>query len=253
MSWPRHRQHPSRDAWKHAVPSRQPLREAAVSPVETLATQIDAELRALPDHSVAAMRKERRRWSGLLKNEPAEDVLALAIELCERFGHRWIAYELLVAHPTALGTVDAETVERLAGTMTSWGDVDQFGCLLAGPAWRAGRVDDATIHAWAWRPDRWWRRSALVATVPLNVRSQGGRGDVPRTLAVCEIFISDRDDMVTKALSWALRELVVHDRAAVEAFLAAHDDLLAAHVKREVRNKLTTGLKNGSSRAKAMS
>jgi 3-methyladenine DNA glycosylase AlkD len=50
--------------------------------------------------------------------------------------------------------------------------------------------------------------------------------------------------MVAKAMSWALRELVVHDRKGVEAFLAAHDDLLAARVKREVRNKLTTGLKH---------
>lgn len=67
---------------------------------------------------------------------------------------------------------------------------------------------------------------------------------MPRTLAVCELLLHDRDDMVTKALSWALRELIVHDRTAVEAFLAAHDDRLAAHVKREVRSKLSTGLKN---------
>ena len=117
---------------------------------------------------------------------------------------------------------------------------------------RARRRSSAPAAAWCtWRsasrtsrrPDRWWRRAALVATVPLNVRSRGGRGETPRTLAVCEIVIHDRDDMVTKALSWALRELVVHDRAAVEAFLADHDDVLAAHVRREVRNKLTTGLK----------
>ena len=57
--------------------------------------------------------------------------------------------------------------------------------------------------------------------------------------------------MVTKALSWALRELVVHDRSAVEAFLAAHVDLLAAHVVREVRSKLTTGLKNAPSRTRS--
>jgi hypothetical protein len=38
--------------------------------------------------------------------------------------------------------------------------------------------------------------------------------------------------------------LVVHDPEAVEAFLAEHEDVLAARVKREVRNKLTTGLKN---------
>jgi 3-methyladenine DNA glycosylase AlkD len=50
--------------------------------------------------------------------------------------------------------------------------------------------------------------------------------------------------MVVKALSWALRELVVHDPAAVEAFLAQHEAVLAARVEREVRNKLETGLKN---------
>ena len=52
--------------------------------------------------------------------------------------------------------------------------------------------------------------------------------------------------MVVKALSWALRALVVHDLGAVQAFLEEHDEQLAARVKREVRNKLTTGLKNPS-------
>ena len=50
--------------------------------------------------------------------------------------------------------------------------------------------------------------------------------------------------MVIKALSWALRALVVHDAGAVRQFLADHEDRLAARVKREVRHKLTTGLKN---------
>ena len=87
--------------------------------------------------------------------------------------------------------------------------------------------------------------------MPLNTRSRGGSGDVGRSLAVCDILLHDRDDLVIKAMSWALRELIVHDRPAVEAFLAAHDDDLAARVKREVRNKLTTGLKNPSSRTRA--
>ena len=54
----------------------------------------------------------------------------------------------------------------------------------------------------------------------------------------------DRDDMVVKAMSWALRELIPHDRLAVETFLEKHEDVLASRVKREVRNKLETGLKN---------
>jgi hypothetical protein len=50
--------------------------------------------------------------------------------------------------------------------------------------------------------------------------------------------------MVVKAMSWALRGLVVHDPEAVRQFIGEHEDVLAARVKREVRNKLATGLKN---------
>jgi 3-methyladenine DNA glycosylase AlkD len=61
---------------------------------------------------------------------------------------------------------------------------------------------------------------------------------------VCEPLAGDRDDMVAKAMSWALRDLIAHDRLAVERFLRKHDARLPALVKREVRNKLTTGVKN---------
>jgi len=54
-----------------------------------------------------------------------------------------------------------------------------------------------------------------VSTVAFNVRSQGGKGDVPRTLAICEMLAADNEDMVVKALSWALRELVPFDSKAV--------------------------------------
>jgi 3-methyladenine DNA glycosylase AlkD len=50
--------------------------------------------------------------------------------------------------------------------------------------------------------------------------------------------------MVVKAMSWALRVLVVHNPVAVDGFLKEYDDVLAARVKREVSNKLRTGLKN---------
>lgn len=209
-----------------------------------LARRIDEELRTLSNRSVATLRNTRRHWSSALRQHSADDVLLASLELLERYNHRWIAYELVLFHPGAFALVGPDIVERLARHLESWGDVDQFGVLVAGPAWRAGQIEDGFVHQWAKRPDRWWRRAALVATVPLNVRSQGGVGDVSRTLGVCELLLDDRDDMVTKAMSWALRELVVHDPNAVGAFLAAHNERLSSRVKREVRNKLTTGLKN---------
>jgi 3-methyladenine DNA glycosylase AlkD len=88
------------------------------------------------------------------------------------------------------------------------------------------------------------RRAALVSTVPLNNRARGGRGDVSRTLKICRMLIRDRDDMVVKGLSWALRELSKRNPAAVKAFVKRYDRQLAPRVRREVTNKLRTGLKN---------
>jgi len=71
--------------------------------------------------------------------------------------------------------------------------------------------------------------------------------DAGRTLKVCRLLVDDHDDMAAKAMSWALRELIVHDPAAVRGFLERYADQPAARVKREVRNKLETGLRNPTS------
>jgi hypothetical protein len=208
---------------------------------EALADEIDRRIRALPDRSVEPVRRLRRDYSRRLRGQPAAFVLALAVALVER--QRWVAYELLAHHPGALEALDTGDVERLGRGLDGWGAVDAFGCILAGPAWRLGRVPDAVVRRWAASPDRWWRRAALVSTVALNVRSRGGTGDTRRTLDVCRRLAADHDDMVAKALSWALRELVAWDPEAVAGFLEAHQDVLAARVLREVRRKLDTGRK----------
>ena len=209
---------------------------------EALAVEIDRRIRALPDRTVGSIRGVRLEYSRRLRSALAEQVVGLALALVGR--QRWVAYELLYHHPGALECLDAHRIERLGQGMDSWVAVDTFGCDVAGPAWRKRRMPDAVVHRWAVSEDRWWRRAALVSTVPLNLRSRGGTGDTQRTLDVCRRLIADRDDMVVKALSWALRALVVQDPEAVRRFLEAHGDALAPRVRREVRNKLETGLKN---------
>jgi 3-methyladenine DNA glycosylase AlkD len=157
---------------------------------------------------------------------------------------RQAAYELLVRHEPALASLKTREIERLGKGIDNWASVDTFACHLAGRAWRDGRVSDAAVRRWARSKDRWWRRAAVVSTVPLNKRSHGGSGDTQRTLEICALVAADHDDMVAKGLSWALRELVVRDRRAVQRFSKDHDTTLAARVRREVRNKLRTGRKN---------
>jgi len=218
-----------------------------------LARSIADQLGAQPYVDTAALHRLRRGFSKELAKESGAAVLDVARSLHASGapGARMIAYGILGNHLEALKQLDAAELERFGAGLGSWGDVDMFGCLLAGRAWRDGAIQDRTIHRWARSEDRWWRRLALVCTVPLNVKSQGGQGDPERTLAVCAMLAGDKDDMVVKAMSWALRELATRDPKVVAKFIAAHEDELAARVKREVRNKLETGVKNPAASKRA--
>ncbi|HEY1848658.1 MAG TPA: DNA alkylation repair protein [Opitutaceae bacterium] len=215
---------------------------AVRGPKAGLAAEIMARIAALGSPATPALRVLRRSFSQRLASAPRRRILDLAGTLA-RAGYPSVGFELVRFHPEALGLLTAREVEALGRGLDSWGAVDCFGVLVAGPAWRRGRLTDNRIHRWARSPDRWRRRAALVSTVALNSAADAGLVDARRTLAVCRRLAGDRDPLVVKALSWALRQLAKRDPGAVRAYLAADGDLLAAQVRREVRNKLETGRK----------
>ena len=217
---------------------------AGCAQAAAIAASIEFEISQLEVRNTPNVRAIRRETSRRLKFADASLVFEVARELMEGYGHRWFAYELIRDHEAAFHSLSESELENLGAGMDSWGAVDSFARTLSGPAWLHRLVSDDLIHRWSRSEDRWWRRAALVSTVALNMRSHGGTGDPARTLAVCRQLAAIQDDMVVKALSWALRALVVHDADAVERFLVEHGDELAARVKREVRNKLQTGLKH---------
>jgi 3-methyladenine DNA glycosylase AlkD len=160
------------------------------------------------------------------------------------WAERVVAWEVLAAHEGAFGLLNDRLVEEMADGLSDWGSVDLYGVTVLGQAWRAGLVTDSKILAWARSQDRWRRRLALVSTVPLNSRARGGAGNARKTLRVCRLLLGDSDDMVVKAMSWALRELAKQDPKIVEAFLLNEESRLSSRVKREVLNKLRTGVKS---------
>lgn len=206
---------------------------------------VEADILALPGAYTPALRTLRKAWSEKLADASAGEVIALAQALAARRPQptKWIAYELIRFHRAAYDAVSQAQLENLAQDLASWYAVDAFGTILVGPLWAKGRVDDGLIDAWAVSPNRWLRRSALVATVGLNARAHGARGDAARTLKICRALAADRDDMVEKALSWALRFLSHRDKAAVAAFMGEMGEQLPARARREVASKLTTGKK----------
>jgi 3-methyladenine DNA glycosylase AlkD len=194
-----------------------------------------------------AIREVGRHYAALLRRQPPNRVIRFAQALLKsrNWPARVIAFETVRDHRAAFESLTDRLIHTWSKGLSDWGSTDLFGVTIAGPAWREGLISDDTVLKWAKSKDRWYRRLALVATVPLNSKARGGTGDAIRTLTICRILLSDGDKMVVKAMSWALRELAKRDVKTVRSFLRQERLRIPALVRREVTNKLNTGKKAG--------
>lgn len=179
------------------------------------------------------------------KKSPPEEVVEFAKQLNAKriLEAQQIAIEVLEKHKVARRSLTLDDLLILGEGIDNWVSVDYFAGLLAGPAWREGQISDEVIRKWAVSDDRWWRRAAVVCTVALNQKARGGSGDAKRTLEICELVAEDKDEMVAKGLSWALRELAKREQEPVVKFVDQFENVLPKRVVREVRRKIETGRK----------
>lgn len=155
-----------------------------------------------------------------------------------------LAYELIGRNRKLLDSLIYKDLQDLWKNLDNWASVDHFAVGIYGVLWAKGVVKDEHIHALLRSENFWDRRVAVVSTVALNLKSRGGHGDTPRTLEVCSRVVDDHQEMIQKALSWALRELSKRDRESVLTFMKEHEHRLARRVVREVGHKLDFGTKN---------
>jgi 3-methyladenine DNA glycosylase AlkD len=208
-----------------------------------LASEIHSRLNQLTVPSTPTVRAIRKQFSQRIAAAAPKSVVQLALHLLKQNSDllRFLSYELVSHHRPAFEQLTTADLLRLGKGLNSWSAVDCFAMYLSGPLWVHGTVSDQTIAAWACSKNRWWRRTALVSTVALSRR--GHSEDLRRVLQTCALLTVDRDDMVVKALSWALRESAKKHPEEVSTFLVEHSHALAARVVREVNSKLKTGLK----------
>lgn len=172
------------------------------------------------------------------------------IEVCKKlvaadvFECQVLAYEMIGRDKKLLNALEYEDLSALGRNLDNWASVDHYSVGIYGVLWGKGVVQDRHVEDLLKSANFWERRVAVVSTVALNLKSRGGKGDTPRTLAVCERVVDDHHDMIQKALSWALRELSKRDREAVYSFMDRHRNSLANRVVREVNHKLEFGTKN---------
>lgn len=188
------------------------------------------------------LKELKKQNKGLYPNEK----IAFAIELvnCGIHECQQLGYEYIGGDKKCLAALTEKTLDDLGQNLDNWVSVDYYAGLLVGYAWRTGIIDINKIKGYLKSKDFWIRRIAVVATVALNQKARGGKGDPKQTLEICEMVIDDHQDLINKALSWALRELAKRDPKPVAEFLDQHRDHLHSRVVREVSNKLETGRKN---------
>jgi 3-methyladenine DNA glycosylase AlkD len=85
---------------------------------------------------------------------------------------------------------------------------------------------------WARSPDRWLRRSAVIAQLGAKHRT-----DTALLTEVILVNAADPEFFVRKAIGWALRDLAKTDPAWVRGFLAGHE--LSPLSRREAAKHLT--------------
>jgi 3-methyladenine DNA glycosylase AlkD len=86
------------------------------------------------------------------------------------------------------------------------------------------------------------RRTSLVLLTKA-VRDSDSRQLADLAFANVEKLKSNRDILITKAISWLLRDLIKHNRKRVEEYMRENEDTLPRIAVRETKTKLLTGRK----------
>ncbi len=177
-------------------------------------------------HAVSrGLRATTRRDRGSTLLDLAERMLGQA-----PLEFHWLAYDLLERTIATDPERTWQLVRAEAGTAADWITVDTLARV-------AGRGILAESYRWAeleqlvYSPSRWERRlvGSTVATIPFTDRTAGRTPAVARRgLALVRDLVGDAEPDVQRALSWALRSMVLIDLPATLAFLRAEASRAAA-------------------------
>ncbi|NTW15011.1 MAG: DNA alkylation repair protein [Candidatus Moranbacteria bacterium] len=101
--------------------------------------------------------------------------------------------------------------------MNNWDLVDVIAPKTIGVYLTKRKKERNILYTLAESDNLWERRIAIVSTFSF-IRE----GDFSDTLAIAEMFLDDRHDLIHKAAGWMLREVGKRDISVLRTFLDAH-------------------------------
>jgi len=115
--------------------------------------------------------------------------------------------------------------------INNWDLVDASARDIVG-GWLADR-DRSVLYMLAKSPSLWERRIAIIATFHF-LRTK----DFKDTLALSELLLADKEDLMHKATGWMLREAGKRDLSVLEGFLVKHQQRMPRTMLRYAIEKL---------------
>lgn len=204
--------------------------------------------------TVPQLRKLARDWVRANADTPGADVLKLCDALFAGKTHqeKVLAAIVLSCHAKACASVSTRRVDAWLDHLHGWAEVDSLcsnvlkaeQMLGDWARWKAlltGLARDDNINK---------RRAALVLlTGPVRYSDDARLSEM--AFAQVDRLKAERDIRITKAVSWLLRNLTIHHKAAVARFLKENADSLPPIAVRETTMKLRTGTKSRRSAKRA--
>jgi 3-methyladenine DNA glycosylase AlkD len=155
---------------------------------------------SLPD-----IRSVAKAVAARCRDASREDLVELVETLWGVPAHerRMVAVELLQAFNACMQPGDIALLERLLREARTWALVDPLAANVVGPLVERFPGLGDVLDRWAYDPDFWVRRSALLA---LLVALRRGGGDFARFGRYADAMLDDREFFIRKAIGWVLRD-----------------------------------------------
>jgi 3-methyladenine DNA glycosylase AlkD len=187
-----------------------------------------------------------RDWAKANKELSYSEFLAMmdALYQGESIEERCITGYFLGRYPAYRRQIDFVTLDKWLGQLEGWAEVDS-SCFSSFDAqqllgnwdnWRIFLVklaQDSNIN----------KRRASLVLLRLPLKESNDSRLLHFTFEQIDRLKAEKDKLITKAISWILREAIKHHKEAIAAYLDANEKSLPAIAVRETRKKLETGKK----------
>jgi 3-methyladenine DNA glycosylase AlkD len=200
-----------------------------------------------PIKSLGVRAAEIRRLAGSAAKEyrqtglDLEDIFPIAQRLWGSgvLEERMLAVVILSRFQRHLDSSHWKRLDIWIDTLGNWAETDGLCTELLAPLLRNDPALVNRLKPWTRSSNRWRRRAAAVALVPLARRGQ----EHPAAFGICDRLAEDRDDLVEKATGWLLKELSRTQPQAVADYLLENIDRLSRTTVRYACEKLPKRLR----------